>query len=361
MSLTMSPGTGRLPQQEKIKEHDPEDKDDPLGVSGPVLFKMKQMLGSIAAMNEFRDRMNDIGTTKGKVEHLRSLAHDEYPLFTGALDEPLKKFFSGKKANTNLPAVDLATGGAIYCSQFAFRYRPPFLRGTLQWYPTDAILSDARECLQYMADETEERAFLFWDSTGQPVFVGDKVELVDLPRYEFNGREAVASGRDCKYQGRITVQLDNQSYRLKPDNMVKIDTPESHPPLSLEETQQQNLSALGGDKNLLNELLDRCTKVDVLNKETWNKIECINAKCALVTCMHLLCDLVESSPGWQNVLEIASRLLVRGGYLLQYDECLDEYGNIPVMQDYIASKSLRLQLCNQAVGTQTVLLLWRKK
>jgi hypothetical protein len=326
--------------RENIKEHNPEAKDDPLGVSGPVLLKMKQMMGSIAAMEEFRDRMNDIGTTKGKVEHLRGLAHDEYPLFTGALDEPMKKFFSGKRGNTSLPAVDLATGGAIYCSQFAFRYRPPFLGGTLQWYPTDAIISDARECLQYMAQETEERAFLFWDNTGQPVFVGDTVELIDLPRYEFNGREAVVSRRDCKYQGRFTVQLD---------------------PMSLEEIQQQSLSPSGGDKNLLNELLERCTKVDILNRETWNRIEYVNSKCALVTCMHLLSDLVESSHGWKNVLEIASRLLVRGGYLLQYDECLDEYGNVLVMQEYIASKSLRLHLCNQAVGTQTILLLWRRK
>jgi hypothetical protein len=353
----MSPVTGRLAQRGKNKEHNPAGDDDPLAVSGPVLLMMKQMLGSYAAMNEFRDRMNDIGTTKGKVEHLRSLAHDEYPLFTGVLDEPIKKFFSGKKANKSLPAVDLATGGALYCSQFAFRYRPPFLQGTLKWFPTDAILSDARECLQYMA---EEKSFLFSDKTGQAVFAGDKVELIDLPRYEFNGREAVVSRRDSKYQGRFTVKLDNQSFRLKPANMIKIDSPENHPPLSLEETQQRNLSALGGDKNLLNELLERCTKVDVLNKETWNRIEYINAKCALVTCMHLLNDLEESSHGWKNVLEIASRLLVRGGYLLQYDECLDEYGNIPVMQDYIASKSLWLQLSNQAVGTQTVLLLWKR-
>ena len=69
-------------------------KFDPLGISGPVLVKMKHMMGSITAMQEFRDRMIEAETVKGKVEHLRWLAHDEYPLFTRALDEPMKKFFS---------------------------------------------------------------------------------------------------------------------------------------------------------------------------------------------------------------------------------------------------------------------------
>lgn len=345
----------------KRSAHEFRARVDPLEVSGPILVKMKQMLGSIAALQEFRDRMNEADTAKGKVEHLRLLAHDEYPLFTGALDEPMKKFFTGKNASLSFPAVDLGTGGAIYCSQFAFRYRTPFLGGMLHWYPTDVTLSEARVCLQYMTRERDERPFLFWDRDGQAVFAGDIVELIDLPRYEFNGREAVVSNSDSKYQGRFTVQLDKQSFRLKPENMLKTDAPENHPALSLEELQQQNLSPQGGDKDVINALLERLTKVDIINKETWNRIEYLNSKCALVTCMNILSDLGESSHGWKNTLELASRLLTRGGYLLQYDECLHKYGNVRVMEEYIASKSLRLQLCNQAVGSDTILLLWRRK
>ena len=345
----------------KRSSHEFRAKVDPLGVSGPILVKMKQMMGSIAAMQEFRDRMNEAETAKGKVEDLRCLAHDEYPLFTGALDQPMKKFFTGKNATLTFPAVDLGTGGAIYCSQFAFRYRPPFLGGMLEWYPTDVTLSEARVCLQYIAREREARPFLFWDRDGQAVFAGDRVELIDLPRYEFNGREAVVSNLDSKYQGRFTVQLDKQSFRLKPENMLKTDAPENHPPLSLEEMQQQDLSPSGGDIDVINSLLERLTKVDVINKETWNRIEYLNSKCALVTCMNLLSDLREISHAWKNVLELASRLLIRGGYLLQYDECLHKYGNVRAMEEYVASKSLRLQLCNQAVGSETILLLWRRK
>ena len=342
--------------------HEFSAKVDPLGISGPVLFKMKHMMGSLAAMQEFRDRMNEAETVKGKMEHLRWLAHDEYPLFTGALDEPMKKFFSGKNAMLSFPAVDLGTGGAIYCSKFAFRYRPPFLAGTLQWYPTDVTLSEARDCLQYMAREMEERSFLFWDRDGQAVYTGDRVELTDLPRYEFNGREAVVSNKDCKYQGRFTVQLDKQSFRLKPENMLRTDAPENHPAMSVEEMQQENLSPSGGDKVVINALMERLTKIDVINKETWNRIEYLNSKCALVTCMNILRELGDSSHGWKHALELASRLLTRGGYLLQYDECLDtKYGNVRVMEEYIASKSLRLQLCNKAVGSETILLLWRRK
>lgn len=81
------------------------------------------------------------------------------------------------------------------------------------------------------------------------MFAGDIVELlIDLPCYEFYGRKAVVSNLESKYQGQFTVQLDKQSFRLKPENMLKTDAPKNHPPaLLLEELQQHYLSPLGGN------------------------------------------------------------------------------------------------------------------
>lgn len=73
--------------------------------------------------------------------------------------------------------------------------------------------------------------------------------------------------------------------------------------------------------------------------------------------LNILRDLGDSSNGWKNVLELASRFLSRGGYLMQYDKCLHKSGNVCVMEECIVSSSLQLQLYNQAVGTETIFLL----
>jgi hypothetical protein len=92
-----------------------------------------------------------------------------------------KEILFWQKGKQEFAGCGLGNRWCIILLAICFSIRP-FLQGTLQWFPTDAILSDARECLQYMA---EEKSFLFSDKTGQAVFAGDKVELIDLPRYEF--------------------------------------------------------------------------------------------------------------------------------------------------------------------------------
>ena len=69
---------------------------------------------------------------------------------------------------------------------------------------------------------------------------------------------------------------------------------------------------------------------------------------------------------WHEILEIGERLLAPGGFLMQYDSVREgvasDYGNVLIMQRYVVSKSLGLQLDGSAQQDRRgSVLLVRKK
>eukprot|EP00545_Synedropsis_sp_CCMP1620_P012216 CAMPEP_0119015470 /NCGR_PEP_ID=MMETSP1176-20130426/11080_1 /TAXON_ID=265551 /ORGANISM="Synedropsis recta cf, Strain CCMP1620" /LENGTH=362 /DNA_ID=CAMNT_0006968765 /DNA_START=209 /DNA_END=1294 /DNA_ORIENTATION=+ len=340
-------------------------KREPFSVDDPILARMKVRMGSIAAMTEHLKKQEYQRTPRGKMDRLRQVARQEYPILTRALDKPLREFFQTRNGNT-FPAVDLAANSGYYTTQFAFRYRPPHIGGTLEWCPTDKRAETKTwDCLKYLAQEAEDNAFLFEDSNGGRVFRNDKVELVDLDRYEFNGKEAIALERDPKNNDRFRVQMeDNLRLRLKSNNLIKADQRETEVP-TYEKKQQQVLASMGLDKAIFAGLLGRTTTLDLLKTETWSNVSELKDKCALVTCINLLRAIGKDEPeAWKNVLDLASRLLLPGGHLLQYDETATDdtiwgkYGNVKAMKEYVSANSLHLRVHNESIDNQRVLLVW---
>jgi hypothetical protein len=78
---------------------------------------------------------------------------------------------------------------------------------------------------------------------------------------------------------------------------------------------------------------------------------------------------IQSPQPWKGVLELADLLLSPGGYLLQYDVPRYDFASTPVMNDYVASHSLSLQIIqcyepidyrNPQVG-RMFMMLWQKQ
>jgi hypothetical protein len=70
---------------------------------------------------------------------------------------------------------------------------------------------------------------------------------------------------------------------------------------------------------------------------------------------------------WKSVLDLASRLLMRGGILLQFDEITTDdttwgkYGNAKAMREYVSTNSLHLRLRSKAIDTQRISFVWHKE
>lgn len=345
-------------------------KKEPFSRDDPILARMKRTMGSIAAMKEHIERKKYEVTPQAKLDKLREVARHEYPVITKALDKPLKEFFRVKGRNgETFPAVDLAAGPAYYTTQFSFRYRPPLIGGTLEWCPTDKEAETRTlRFLQDLATEANECTYLFTDANGDFVFRNDTVTLKGLARYEFNGREAVVLERDPRNNDRFSVQMkDKWRLRLKTSNLIKRHELETQIP-SIEEEQQQFLSSMGLDKAIFDGLLERTTKVDLIETETWSNVSELKDRCAVVTCINLLRAIGEKEPeAWKNVLDLASRLLIRGGFLLQFDNTTKnnikwgKYGNVKAMEDYVGVNSLRLKVQKSSIGAQQILIVWRKE
>lgn len=220
-----------------------------------------------------------------------------------------------------------------------------------------------------MARKIEKKEFLFKDSNGDGVFRNDRVELVDLARYEFNGKEATVIGRDPKNDDRFSLRLmdGDLKLRLKSQNLVKILEPGTAV-MTIEMQQSILLSIIGADKHVFDGLLGRTMVVDVLKTSTWSTVGLLKDKCAIVTCINLLRAIGQDEPeAWKSVLDLGSRLLIQGGYLLQFDEtpipddtAWGKYGNVKAMKAYVCTNALHLQLYSQTIDSQRIVLAWRK-
>jgi len=253
-------------------------------------------------------------TPEGKIKQCRNKMGDYYSVVTKALDDPIKEFLASnnREANSNcrqrvFPAVDFAAGSAYFTHQLALRYREPLCDRSLEWYPTDTtdgLEKFTRPCLKYLAKEAE--SFLCTDRNGGAVFPRQRVELQGLKNDDYNGQEGVVLHKDPKTVGRYAIQLDSKAKPIsfKADNFVRTDI-------------SDHSSTNNGNRFLVEGLRERSCNVDVLKRETWSDVlEKLAGQCALVTCTNLLTEIGHREPtAWKTVMELASELLVSGGYL----------------------------------------------
>lgn len=339
-------------------------------------------------------------TPRGQIDQQRYLAFGPegkdglYFHYTKALDARLKAFFAANPDESTFPAVDLASGSALIPVMFGLRYRQPLYPASLQWYVSEwddlgpverqsrmdsqhLNLYDSYKCflecltrpaIQIMADEAVADSPLFTDVNNTVVYPKDRVVLLGLSTKEFNGLRGIMLGRDTKAQGRFLVQLDKRDKPLsfKGEN---VRTREVQKELSIELKSQRDLVSKGENGVFFDGLLERACEIDVQKHETWANVSSQYGKCALVTCtIFLNCMGYRGPLAWQDVLELASKLLAVGGFLLTYDpEKWGGYANVPIMEAYVATKSLGLQLEQRNVPTawdtndgRMFLLVWKR-
>jgi hypothetical protein len=326
--------------------------------------------------------MNHRLTPQGLIDHQRLMALGTdggkgglYYHFVHALDSRLKAFFAENPTEKKFPAVDLASGAAVYPVMLGFRYLQPVYPATLQWYPTEwggdgrsYLETETRPAIKILAKEVADAYPLFKDGNGHVVQPKDMVSLDGLSMKELNGLRGIIAGKDPESKGHYVVQVEDQDkpLSLKAENLCTLETMGSR---GLEHMSQKILILKRQDKAFFDALLARTREVDVLNHETWSNVAGQYGKCALVTCTILLNSMGYRAPqAWQNVLELASTLLRPGGLLLTYDtEKWGGYANTPEMEAYIKTNALGLVLDERSEPTswddddgRMFLLIWKK-
>ena len=245
------------------------------------------------------------------------------------------------KNRTLAPGVDIGAGCGLYSALFSKRFEK------LEMYPTD-IQNDAesRAIGSHLAIDATKEAFrarikeatertetepLFNDENGNPVRATDRVCLKGLKRAEFNGREGTILTR--RQDGRICVDLgDEEPKAFKAVNIVFVGEQD-------DDGQSELFSPA-----LLSGLLERVREVDVVDRSTWSNVEHLYSKCAFVLCSSLLTQVGYRAPlMWQDVLQLASKLLAPGGVCILYDATkYGGFGDVNAMSEYIAQHSLML-------------------
>eukprot|EP00928_Gymnodinium_smaydae_P023950 TRINITY_DN19551_c0_g1_i1.p1 TRINITY_DN19551_c0_g1~~TRINITY_DN19551_c0_g1_i1.p1 ORF type:complete len:486 (-),score=69.06 TRINITY_DN19551_c0_g1_i1:93-1550(-) len=196
-------------------------------------------------MKYFAQRMK--GGVEADLRHAEMLALRQHggrsAFFMDVLDRCISEFIIAQgdlPSTQRFPAVDLATGTALYPFIFAQRYRK------LDFVPTDWQLDDDAKSgfkltlnsLKFMASRLRSAEnVLFTDSEGKAVIVGGNVELKGLQKTEFNGLHGAIAGPpepDSKGCLRYPVKLDegefeengidlgpNTTKHFKPDNLLR--------------------------------------------------------------------------------------------------------------------------------------------
>mmetsp|Transcript_13299 Transcript_13299/g.36687 ORF Transcript_13299/g.36687 Transcript_13299/m.36687 type:complete len:333 (-) Transcript_13299:93-1091(-) len=302
----------------------------------------------------------------------------------GVLDGRLEKnfFHHGDDAENNrYPAVDLASGKALFPLAYAQHYS-----SKLEWYPTEQKgFDDPIFCDWYVGEyvlsslswflvgschrknDQEKSTLLFTDSNGVQVREGDMVQLTGLSNASYNGTHGLVQGFDTSStkEERVAVRLFHRSVPLsfKSGNLKRVAC-KPKKTTSIQAADKYDPAVIQG-------LLDRARFVDLLNRDTWSKVmiqDDLQGRCALVTCTSLLTSLGYREPEiWKDCLELASRLLTAGGYFLQYDTAsFGKFGHGRTMKAFIEEKSLGLVLegrkeeefCGHG---KMYIMLWRKQ
>jgi hypothetical protein len=319
--------------------------------------------------------LGDVGNNVGWSKPYESMSKEErkqdqslrtsqwYPNFFRALDSRMKDFYlqNTNSGQTHFPAVDLAAGEAVSTLLYALRYRKPNFDATLDWYPTEwkgkqddvnPLDDELRVSLKLMQTKADEENYLFTDSNGKQVFRKDKVVMQGLKHQtKFNGITGSVRNPDPYDEDRFGVKVveEEQLLSIKKEHLTR---------------------AGGGERSgFFKDLLDRSCEINMLEHDTWDNLNEIYGKTALVSCTYLICSVGEETPNiWQDTLELASKLLLPGGYLIQYDTVkYGGYGDENVMQKYIAKNQLGLEMeirsepVEDGANHGTIfMILWRK-
>ncbi|KAL7571495.1 hypothetical protein ACA910_020915 [Epithemia clementina (nom. ined.)] len=314
-------------------------------------------------------------TVKEHVEQDRTHFRTEYDPIFEVISPRLDEFFAKKQREESMtatsppavlqsfPAVDIGSGHAVGTVTMALRLRSPHLKnGELIWYPSDwtghrelegeqyrggPLETETKASLRYHIDECQEfEQPLFTDPNGEPIYRQTMVELRRLNTAEMNGRRGVVRRPDPLAENRFAVQLSpipGDCKSLHKNSIFYVGEVTRH------EATLRELRKTREDRAFFQGLLDRTREIDVLKHETWSNdtlITDLYGRCALVTCINLLTCLGYRDPtAWKDTLELASRLLVGGGYLVQYDAGgYADFGVADVMQAFSNKNSLGLQL-----------------
>jgi len=327
-------------------------------------------------------------STKEHVENERLHFREEYDPVFQILNPRIAEFFqkhvassSGGSPSNTFPAVDIGSGRAIGTATMALTLRPPLLpeQTELLWYPSDwageegiksnyekggPLELETRETLRYLVQESQEP--LFTDQNDEPVFLGDPIELKGLKAVHFNGNRGYVRGPDPNAVGRFAIQISpdpNDCKSFKQENISYLAEMTPHDAM-LRHLRKENKA-----KEFFKELLERTREINVLKHESWSNVEELYGKCALVTCTSLLTCLGYRDPtAWKDTMQLASKLLVVDGYLLQYDAIgYANFGDTSVMQAFVRDESLGLKLEASIIpplswhnGRERKLLLWQK-
>ena len=382
----------------------------------------------LQATKEIMDRVED--------EHFVAYEQGRLEVFQQVLDEKLDDRFrfsyngkgDGNNGKQKHPAVDLASGVGTHPIEYAKQFQK---EGTLEWYPTESSepysllnttttttttaspyeeqkidkqwqsppqgkspLDWLQQALRFFIETDNDGPVLGKDRDGQALYKGDAISLAGLSRQGYNDRRGkVVCPDDQDPAHRVGVKLDtkhNVMINLKFENLVRHD----------EGMEYEEALQLEADRVTLQELLDRSCGINVEKQETWEILQPVHGRCAVVTSSSLKAvtattdtneqqqqsgkgdiwvqddDQPKQEDGgrvpyhhqrnWRKVLELSTLLLAPRGLLLQYGQDEDDFGDEQVMKDHVASLSLPLQFLEQTEPIdysgygRMFLMLWEK-
>ena len=123
-------------------------------------------------------------------------------------------------------------------------------------------------------------------------------------------------------------------------------------------------------EKVFQDLISRICQVNLLNPNTFKKLEKLTGKCALVTYHHPNDTYrgrqrPNGTPvSWSDALKVASQLLRTDGCLLMVDRFRlgggDGYGHCMVMEPVAHTLCMSLEAQNEIDGSDLVYMIWRK-
>ncbi|KAL3902477.1 MAG: hypothetical protein SGILL_010810 [Bacillariaceae sp.] len=293
----------------------------------------------------------------------------------------MKRVFDATPKKKLFPAVDLTPGVGVWTSELALRYSKPTCPAGLGFYPmspepSPRTQSQVKRGLEFLKEEATTRKPLFYDAkSAEPVYCNDVVELKDMTDESYNGKQYKV--RDKKDEDTAMVQFFKNPNRGSNDEKeVKDPFPvsigrnvQAFEPYTVERNILRKKTNEQRDA-FFQSLMDRICQVDLLNPQTFKKLEKLTGQCALVTFYHP----DETYRGrrrpnglpvsWVEAMKVASQLLRPHGCLLTLDKFSlsseTAYGHCMRMEPIAHQMGMILDCQGDNGGNGVVFMIWRK-